>query len=137
MIVQQFFKSLSYLFHPLLMPILGVYMLFSNATTPVSYLKLDALFFFPVEVKTYAYILLTVLTLVAPLISMFILYKNRMISSFQLEDRQERFYPLALILFYYGLAYFYVRVQFPVDYQHPALLGFLFGNPFFYWMGFF
>jgi membrane-associated phospholipid phosphatase len=128
MIIQQFFKSLSYLFHPLLMPLLGVYMLFSNATTPVSYLTLDSLYYFPVEVKSYTYILITVLTLVAPLISVFILYKNKMISSFQISSREERFYPLVLILFYYGLAFFYVRFQFPTDYQHPALLGFFFGN---------
>lgn len=125
--MQQFFSALSYLFHPLLMPILGLYILFEAPTIPYSFLKMDALYFFPEDAKRYLFIVMGILTLIAPLLSLFIMKKNGMISSFKLEKKEERIYPMIITLFYYILAFIYVRYQIPEGYQHPALLGFLFG----------
>ncbi len=127
MILRQFFVSLSYLFHPVFMPLLGIYLLFNLQTTPVSYNVLDALFNFPDLAKYYLYIIVGILTILAPLLSLLIMYWNKIITNFNLENRAERAYPLLLVSFYYLLAYFYVRYLFPEELRHPALIGFLFG----------
>ncbi|NOQ75173.1 MAG: phosphatase PAP2 family protein [Crocinitomix sp.] len=127
MIAKQFFLSLSYIFHPIFMPLLGLYFLFSLETKPLSLYKLDALFYFPSEAKNFLYIIIGILTIVAPLLSLLIMYYNKMISSLTLEKKEERVYPFILVSFYYLLAYIYVRTKIPIELQHPALVGFLFG----------
>lgn len=127
MIAKQFFLTLSYIFHPIFMPLLGLYFLFTLETRPVSFNQLDALFFFPDQAKWFLYIIVGILTLAAPMLSLLIMYRNKMISSLTLEKKEERVYPFMLVSFYYLLAYFYVRYQIPDQLQHPALIGFLFG----------
>lgn len=127
MILRQFFITLSYVFHPIFITVLGLYFLFSIETRPLSYDRLDALYNFPDEAKLFTYIVFGILTVVAPLLSLLIMYANKMITSLTLEKREERIYPFVLISFYYLLAYIYMRTKVPVEYQHPALVGFLFG----------
>lgn len=127
MILRQFFISLSYVFHPIFMPLLGLYFLFALETKPLSYYTLDALFYFPPQAKNYLYAIIGILTCVAPALSLCIMYWNRIIPSLKLEKREERIYPFILVLFYYFLAYIYVRYQIPDELKHPALIGFLFG----------
>lgn len=127
MIVRQFFVSLSYIFHPIFMPLLGLYFLFSVETRPNSLYIYDALFNFPSDAKNILYIIIGILTILAPLLSLLIMYYNRMISSLTLEIKEERTYPFVLVSFYYLLAYIYVRTKLPEDLEHSALLGFLFG----------
>lgn len=127
MILKQFFTAISYIFHPILMPFLGIYLLLLTPTKPITLNRADALFFFPYEIKKYLFIVLGILTILAPLLSLFIMRKNRIISSYTLENREERMYPYGLFIFYYILAYFFVRRQIPLDFQHDGLVGFLFG----------
>ncbi|MBI3134897.1 MAG: phosphatase PAP2 family protein [Bacteroidetes bacterium] len=124
---ESFFRALSYIFHPLLMPVLGLYFLMELPTIPDSLYLYDALYFFPDEAKFRLYLVLGVLTFAAPLLSLLIMYWNGMITSLHLEKRKERFYPYFIVTFYYLLAYVFVRYQWPEELQHPALLGFLFG----------
>lgn len=125
--MRYFSQSLSYAFHPFLMPLYGLLCLFYLPTLPVTYNRLDALYFFPEEAKAIFLIVLAVLTFVAPAISLLIMRMNGMITSLHLEDRSERIYPFSLVTFYFILAYIYVRYQIPIELMHPALLGFLFG----------
>ncbi len=127
MILRQFFITLSYVFHPLFITVLGLYFLFSIETRPISYDRLDALYNFPDQLKLFTYIVFGILTVIAPLLSLLIMYANKMIKILTLEKREERIYPFILISFYYLLAYIYLRTKVPIDYQHPALVGFLFG----------
>jgi hypothetical protein len=128
MILKHFFNALSYLLHPLIIPLLGLYFLLSIETLPVSYNRLDALFYFPIELKVFLYIIMGILTVLAPLLSILIMYSSKMISSLKMEKREERIYPLIIGCLYYVLAYIYIRRQMPYDYMHPALIGFLFGT---------
>jgi hypothetical protein len=125
--IEQFFKALSYLFHPLVMPILGVYFIFELPTIPTTLRIYDALFFFPDEAKIRIYIVLGVLTFAAPLLSLLIMFWNGMISSLYLDRKQDRTYPYFIVSFYYILAFTFVRYQWPEELRHPAFLGFLFG----------
>ena len=125
--IDQFFKAISYLFHPLVMPMLGMYFLFESPTKPVSLYKLDALYYFPDLAKNRVYLVIAVLTFAAPLLSLLIMYWNKMISGFHLEKKEERAYPFFIVSFYYLLAYIFVAYQWPPELQHPAFVGFLFG----------
>lgn len=125
--IEQFFKALSYIFHPLIMPFLGIYFIFELPTIPSSLRVYDSLYFFPDEAKFRIYVVLGVLTFAAPLLSLLIMYWNGMISSLYLEKKHERIYPYFIISFYYILAFVFVRYQWPEELAHPALLGFLFG----------
>lgn len=125
--IESFFKSLSYIFHPLLMPILGLYFLFELETIPNSLYKFDALFYFPLVAKIRLYIVIGVLTFAAPLLSLLIMYWNGMITSLHLEKKEERVYPFFIVSFYYLLAYIFVAYQWPEELKHPAFVSFLFG----------
>ena len=109
------------------MPILGLFILFEAKTIPSSFNKLDALYFFPEKAKDVLYIVLGILTLLAPGLSLLIMYWNKMITSLHLADRKERVYPFVLVIFYYILAYSYLKYQLPIYLQHPALMSFIFG----------
>lgn len=125
--IESFFKAISYIFHPLLMPLLGMYFLFELPTIPDSYFVFDSLYFFPDEYKLRLYIVLGVLTFLAPLISLLIMRWNGMISSLHLEKKEERVYPFTIVSFYYLLSYIFIRYQWPEQLQHPAFVGFIFG----------
>lgn len=125
--IDQFFKALSYIFHPLVMPLLGMYFLFTLPTKPDSLYLFDALYSFPDIAKNRIYLVLAVLTFAAPLLSLLIMYWNKMITSFHLEKKEERVYPFFIVSFYYVLAYVFIAYQWPEELQHPALIGFLFG----------
>jgi len=124
---EQFFKAISYIFHPLLMPLLGLYFLFELPTIPDSLYLFDSLFFFPTGTKIRIYIVIGVLTFAAPLLSLLIMHWNGMLTSLHLEKREERVYPFFIVSFYYLLAYFFVAYQLPEELKHPAFVGFLFG----------
>lgn len=109
------------------MPILGVYIFFGVPTLPYSFSTLDALYLFPDNAKIVLYIVLGILTFVAPLISLIIMKYSGMIPNLKLEKKEDRNIPFVITIFYYLLAFIYVRFQFPEEFQHPALLGFLFG----------
>lgn len=125
--IEQFFKALSYIFHPLLMPFLGLYFVFELPTFPQSLYRFDSLYLFPDEAKYNLYVVMLVLTFAAPLLSLLIMRWNGMISSLHLQNRRERTYPYFIVTFYYGLAYVFARYQWPEELRHPAFIGFLFG----------
>lgn len=125
--MKYFFQAVSYILHPLFMPMLGLFILFESPTLPNSLLTLDALYYFPDQAKDVLYIVLGILTLLAPGLSLLIMYWNRMISTLDLEDRKERFYPFVLIIFYFVLTYAYLKLRLPEFLQHEALMSYIFG----------
>ena len=125
--MKAFFTAITYLFHPFLLPILCIVIMFEMPTTPGSFKRIDALYHYDQPIKNQLYIILGILTFVAPVLSMLIMYWNKMISSMHLADKRERVYPFVLVTFYYGLAYFFLRYRMQEELQHEALMAFLFG----------
>lgn len=125
--IEQFFKALSVIFHPILIPIMGIYFACELPTIPQSLRVYDSLFFFPEEAKIRIYIVMAVLTFAAPLLSILIMYWNGMISSLTMEKKNDRYYPFIISTFYFILAFAFVRYQWPEELRHPALVSFLFG----------
>jgi len=89
-------KTVSIIFHPLLMPTLGVYLLFHSD----SFLSYQ-----PPEIQRAVYIIVFLSTCMLPLSFMpFFLY-NQKISSFFVRERKERIIPLAVTVVMYVFAY--------------------------------
>lgn len=122
-----FFTGISYLFHPFIIPMLGLFILFQAPTLPNSLYIYDAIYFFPGPVKQDLFIILGILTFAAPALSMLIMYWNKMIKSLELEKKEDRIYPFILVTFYYVLAYLFLRFRLQDELQHPAMMSFLFG----------
>lgn len=78
-------KSVSYIFHPLIMPLLGVIFYFSK--TPR---------YIPNEVIQAKLISLFILTVILPILLFFLLRTLGKVKSITLETTQERLYPLML-----------------------------------------
>ena len=94
---------ISYLFHPIFIPTVGIYFLFSIPTEPISFIKTDSLYFFADDFKMRLFSLMAVLTVAAPLLSMVVLKTGKVISSYQLENASERKIPLIMVLVYLSI----------------------------------
>lgn len=92
-------RIISLLFHPLLMPSLGMLILFNSGT----YLAL-----IPPEAKRVILTITFLSTLVFPLSLLPILYFRKLISDLQIDKREERFLPFLLILILYILTFIFI-----------------------------
>ena len=88
----------SFLFHPLLMPTLGLLLLL-NSGTYISLLDPAA--------KRALMFVMTLGTLLFPLMMLPILFYRRLLSSFQPSSREERVIPQLIILILYVITYVY------------------------------
>ncbi|MGB5418299.1 hypothetical protein [Algibacter sp.] len=78
-------KSISYIFHPLIMPILGVLFYFSKSPR-----------YIPIEIIQAKVISLFILTILLPVLLYFLLKTIGLVNSINLETTKERTYPLIL-----------------------------------------
>ena len=101
-----FLQSASFIFHPLLMPLIGVGL----------YFKLTPKFIEPeiIIIKTYAIIIITILI---PLISFFLLKNSGLVKSINLKEVKERKYPLMIQI----ILIFIIITRVFTKYQNPEL----------------
>jgi len=94
-------KALSYLLHPILMPFYLLLIL----------LNLNVFFslLIPFSYKLILLAVVTLTTVVFPLFVLFLLYQRRIITSFFLEAREERFYPILTIALFYYVTYYMLK----------------------------
>lgn len=78
-------KSISYIFHPLIMPLLGVIFYFSKSPR-----------FIPIEIIQAKVVSLFILTIILPVLLYYLLKTIGVVSSINLETTKERIYPLIL-----------------------------------------
>ena len=106
-----FLQSASFIFHPLLMPLISVGL----------YFKLTPKFIEPeiIIIKTYAIIIITILI---PLISFFLLKNLRLVKSINLKEVKERKYPLMIQI----ILIFIIITRVFTKYHHPELYYFFF-----------
>jgi len=83
--MDRFLKSISYIFHPLFMPLLGVLFYFSNSPR-----------YIPDEIKQAKLISLTILTIILPIAIYYLLKTLGKVKSVNLETTKERIIPLIL-----------------------------------------
>ncbi len=100
----------SYVFHPLLMPTFGCFLIFRSGY----YLE-----YLPPKVMEAVFIVILVMTFVLPAIILPALYFQKYIGSLKAEDRNDRILPLSIVGILYGLGYYFMhRNNFPVLIQH-------------------
>jgi hypothetical protein len=97
-------KVVSIVFHPLLMPVYGLTIIFS-APTLFGYL--------PFDVKKLLLLILLVNNVFLPMALMPFFYHRNIISTWAINDRKERFIPLIITTVLYG-ATSYIIFRFPV-----------------------
>jgi hypothetical protein len=98
MVMKKIASVVSFLFHPLLMPTLGLLLLL-NSGTYISLLDPAA--------KRALMFVMTLGTLLFPLMMLPILFYRRLLSSFQPSSREERVIPQLIILILYVITYVY------------------------------
>jgi len=91
---------ISYIFHPLLMPMVGLVVISNSGTYAAD---LDHRF------TNFIYLSTFLLTFMIPVALMPLLYYTGMAGSMQFSQRRERLFPLYLTLFFYIAAYLLIR----------------------------
>lgn len=105
-------QFISILFHPLLMPFIGVLLI----------LTITHLALLPVEGKKAIYKIVILSTVLLPLSMLPLFYYNKIINKITMPQRRERLFPLATsIFFYYAGYYILTRLNAPVFIQYFLL----------------
>ncbi len=109
-------KIISLVFHPIIMPTIGLLILF-NTQTYINYA-------IPKELKQFILLLIIMSTLIMPLLIILLLYSKKYISSILIKNRKERLLPyIFTILFYIFSLYMLTKVPVP-----PIIFKFMIGT---------
>jgi len=108
-------KIISYLFHPLSMPVIGLTIIFSTD----SYINYAV----PQELKQAVLILVGASTFLIPLLISLLLLNRKLINSLEMETQQERTIPYSITIIFYVFA-LYMLKQAPIP---PIVFNFLIG----------
>jgi len=107
-------KVISYLFHPLLLPTLGLWLIFHTDT----YLS----FVLPLAARIQLYILVFISTFIFPVLSSVLLLSLGKIRSLHMETAEERRLPYLLTVVYFSLGYYMITSRFPLPAQVVLML---------------
>lgn len=107
-------KVISYLFHPLLIPTIGLWFIFRSP----SYIS----FIVTSELQRALYIVVFIVTFVFPVLSSLLLLILGRIRSLEMETPEERRIPYLLTAIYYSLGYYMLTTKVPLPEQLNLLL---------------
>ena len=124
--IKSFFSTLSYIFHPIFLPIIGLFFLFTMPSLTPGLLE-KSLYAADPEAKKVIYLIFTTLMVVAPGISIMIMYWSKVIGSLKMETKEERIYPLITVLIYSTFCYVYLRRLVSSQPNYQLLLSYVFG----------
>ncbi|MFN8240038.1 MAG: hypothetical protein U0X39_04710 [Bacteroidales bacterium] len=111
-------KFISVLFHPVFMPVYGLLVIFTAPTV---------FWYLPLVVKKWLFVVYMILDVIVPLSLMPFLVHRKIISSWQMENREDRILPLILLtVFYVSTSVLIHRWQIPFflkayTYSLPAI----------------
>ncbi len=108
-------KVISYVFHPLLMPIFGLLIIF-NTESYINYAV-------PTELKQAVLILVGISTFIIPLLISMLLLNRKIIKSLEMETQRERVIPYAFTIVFYIFT-LYLLKQAPIP---PIIFNFIIG----------
>ena len=98
---------ISVLFHPIIMPTLGLLVLFNSGT----YLQ-----FVPHEYKRVIFLIVIIITGIMPVLLMPLLRLKKLITSYKINERSERIVPMFFTTVFYAINIWYLhRLQAPVS----------------------
>ena len=124
MIVRFVFRLVSILFHPIFIPLYSIYLYFFIDNYQNKLIKISDSSFLGA-----LYTLMLLIGVLFPLLSVFIMYRTRIISSFTLPKRKERSPIIFIVFVYYVMAYFMYR-SWNITYYNiiEGFVSFLFGG---------
>jgi membrane-associated phospholipid phosphatase len=99
-------KTISILFHPVFVPSWFTLILFSSNT----YIQL----LIPLQLKFVLISMIFITTAMFPLLFLLIMVRREIVSSFYLEKKEDRIYPLGITAIFYFLSYYLMR-QLPLS----------------------
>jgi membrane-associated phospholipid phosphatase len=114
-------KFISFVFLPLFTPIYGLLIVLFVPSVPVSFLRLDSLYEYPLQVKVLYLLLFTVFIVLAPGLSFIVLRLNKTISSLGMDKQEERHTPIAIMTFYCLILYLFLLYQ-PENAMIPRII---------------
>ena len=97
----KFAKTISILFHPILMPSWFTLILFSSNT----YISL----LIPLQLKYVLFSMIFITTAMFPLLFVVMMVKRKIVSDIYLRRREDRIYPFAITALFYFLSYYLIR----------------------------
>jgi len=97
----KFAKTISILFHPVLIPSWFTLILF-NSNTYISLL-------IPLQLKYILFTMIFITTAMFPLLFVVMMVKRKIISDIFMRKREDRIYPLAITAIFYFLSYYLIR----------------------------
>lgn len=125
--IKSFFTTLSYVFHPLFLPLFGLYFLFSMPSLTPGLIE-KSLYAVDLDIKTAIFLIFGTLIVLAPGISILIMYWSKVIESITMENRTERIYAIATVLLYTIFCYVYLRELVGHQPHYNSLLSYTFGS---------
>ncbi len=108
-------KIISGIFHPLLMPVIGLLIIF-NTDSYINYT-------IPIDLKKAVIILTATSTVVVPLLISLLLLNRKLINSLEMETTKERIIPYAFTIIFYVFT-LYMLKQAPIP---PIIFNFIIG----------
>jgi hypothetical protein len=115
--IDRILKSISFIFHPIIMPLLGVIFYFTK--TPR---------FIPVPIMKAKLFSITILTLILPILVYFLLKTIKNVETFYLESTRERIVPLIINAAIVSLILYRVLPPAEIDELYYFFLGILFST---------
>ncbi len=115
--IDRILKSISFIFHPIIMPLLGVLFYFSR--TPR---------FIPEPIRLTKIFSITILTLILPILIYFLLKTIKNVESFYLESTRERVVPLIIHATIIALILYRVLPQNEIEELYYFFLGILYST---------
>ncbi|MFK8038782.1 MAG: phosphatase PAP2 family protein [Crocinitomicaceae bacterium] len=124
--IKSFFTTLSYIFHPLFLPLFGLYFLFAMPSLTPGLIE-KSLYAIDQDIKTAIFLIFATLMVLAPGISILIMYWSKVIESITMENRTERIYAISTVLMYTIFCYVYLRELVGDQPHYSSLLAYTFG----------
>lgn len=109
--MKQVSALLSWAFLPLFTPIYGLLIVLYIPVQSNSFLASESLYMLDPSVKLLFLLLFLVFVVMAPGLSLLVLRLNKSISSLQLESKEERLTPIAIMAFYCLVLYLFLLFQ--------------------------
>ncbi len=98
--MQRITRLISIVFHPVLIPLMGLFIIFNSGTLFT---------FIPSQIKTFSYTLIFLSTFLLPISVLPLLKFQKLISSYALTDRRERIIPMVLSIIFFFMGFYILR----------------------------
>ncbi|HYG50897.1 MAG TPA: hypothetical protein VD905_08330 [Flavobacteriales bacterium] len=114
-------KVISILFHPIFMPLFTLFLIF-NADGIINHYFAGRSPYTGEDQRSRVYLVFFITTVLMPAVSFYILKRNKLVSSFAMPHKNERFFPYLTTVVYYAILYYLLQSNnFPLVFKTATL----------------